>query len=172
MNREQKAKQIENLKESFVASKLTVLADYKGLNSNQANDLRAVLRKEGASFQVVKNRLAKLAIQDTPLTFLNDHLKETTAIATTKEDVVGLAKALFEFSKENEKLSLRVASMDEKELAKADIEALSKLPSREELIGKLMGSMQAPAQNLVLVLAQLPKQIVNVLAQIRDQKEG
>ncbi len=171
MNRDQKAVEIEKLKGKFSKAQIMIVTDYKGLTVEKFNLLRRKLVEKNSHIKVIKNRLAKIAVKDTPMDALAVHFKGTTAVATSDTDPVGPAKAYTDFVKENEQVQFKAAFMGGKVLSAAQVEALAKLPSREELVAKLMGSMQAPARNLVSVMAQIPRQVVNVLAAIRDQKE-
>ena len=171
MNRAEKAAEVEKLKSRFVTAQLMILADYKGLSVASITDLRSKLREKQSSLKVVKNRLAKIAIKDTPVDVLNDHFVGATAIATTEIDPTGPAKVLTDFAKDNESLKIKIGFMDGKALDLNAIKTLASLPSKEELIVKLLGSMQAPATNLVNVLSQIPRQLVNVLSAIKEQKE-
>lgn len=171
MNRNEKQDEINNLKQNFSKSQLAILADYKGLSSNDFNVFRRKLREKGSTVKVIKNRLAKIAAKETAFDVLISHLSGTIVMATTDADPTGPAKALSDFAKSNEKIKIKVAAMQGKLITAKEVEALASLPSKEELIAKLLGSMQAPARNLVCVMAQIPRQVVNVLAAIRDQKE-
>lgn len=171
MNRTEKSAEIELLKEKFAKSQLMVLTDYKGLKVNEINELRQKLRSVQAEMKVVKNRLAKLALKGTGSDDLISKFVGTTAVTLSGDDLVGPAKVLTAFAKEHEALSFKTAVMQGKALSKADLQALANLPSREELIAKLLGSLQAPARNWVSVLAQIPRSLVNVLAAVRDSKE-
>lgn len=170
MNREQKSAEIEILKAKFAKAQIAILSDYKGLKVNDFNSLRGKLRKHSAEIMVVKNRLAKIALKGTHDDLVG-HFKGTTAVTFAQGDPTGVAKVLVEFAKEFLQVRFKSAYMSGKKLSSQDIEALASLPSREELVLKLIGSMQAPAQNLVRVLAQIPRQVVQVLAAIRDKKE-
>lgn len=171
MNRTEKSAEIEVLKNKFAKAPLMILADYKGLKVEQFNRLRRKLEEKDSSVKVVKNRLAKIAIQGTEWAQLSDHFKGTTSVTTAGSDPVGPAKVFTEFAKDNEVVKFKAGFMAGKVLSIREIEALAKLPSREELIAKMLGSMMAPARNLVNVLAQIPRQVVNVLAAVRDKKE-
>ncbi|MBW2520659.1 MAG: 50S ribosomal protein L10, partial [Deltaproteobacteria bacterium] len=103
---------------------------------------------------------------------LDEFLVGPTAIAFAKEDPVAPAKALVEFAKSHEAFELKAGVLDGKLLSPADIKALSDLPSREELLAKMLGSMSAPASNFVGVLAAIPRSMVQVLSAIKDQKEA
>lgn len=171
MNRQEKTQEIELLKEKFTKAQIAILTDYKGLSVESFNELRGKLRESGSEIKVIKNRLAKIAVKDTNFEFLSEHLKGTTALTVSETDPVAPAKVIVDFAKDSDFVSLKAAGMSAKEITKSELEALAKLPSREELIGSLLGSMMAPARNLVSVMAQIPRQLVNVLAAVRDQKE-
>ena len=171
MNRTEKTTEVESLKEAFASSSMMVVTDYKGIKANDFNLLRQKLREKGSHLKVVKNRLAKRALKGTPHEPLADHLKGTSAVTFAQGDPTLVAKVLTEFAKDHEMIVFKTALLEGKDLNQAAFTALSKLPSREELIAKLMGSMMAPARGLVTVLAQIPRQVVNVLAAVRDQKE-
>ncbi len=171
MNRTEKSAEIELLKGKFAKAPLMILADYKGLKVEQFNHFRRKLEEQGSTVKVVKNRLAKIAIQGTELSVLSDYFKGTTSVTTSGVDPVGPAKVFTEFVKDHEAVKFKAGFMAGKVLSRGEIEALAKLPSREELIAKMLGSMRTPARNWVNVLAQIPRQVVNVLAAIRDQKE-
>lgn len=171
MNRTEKAAEIEVLRDQITKSQITIVADYKGLTVAAVSELRRKLHGRASRFKVVKNRLAKIAIKDSPAEVLTAHLKGTAAIATSQTDAPGASKVLTEFAKANEQLKIKAGYLDGKLLSPKEIETLANLPSKEELIAKLMGSMQAPMSNLVSVMAQIPRQLVNVLSAVRDQKE-
>lgn len=171
MNKEEKKIEVEKMRENFTKAQIAILTDYKGLKVSQMTELRKKLRSEGSEMHVLKNRLAKLAVKDTPIEILISHFTGTTALTISNKDPVAPAKILVAFEKDNELLKFKAAALNGKALSREQVIALAKLPSREELIAKLLGSMMAPARNFVTVLAQIPRQVVNVLAAIRDKKE-
>ncbi len=172
MNREEKKNAVQDLKERFQKASITILADYKGLKVNEMNELRQKLLKTSAKLQVVKNTLARLAIEGTEMKPLQEHFKGTIAVVTSEGDPVSPTKALIDFGKDREVPAVKAGFMSGEIMDHAKVEALSKLPSREEMLAKLLGSMQAPAQNMVNVFAAIPRQLVTVLAAIRDQKQA
>lgn len=171
MNRSEKAAEIESLRERFASARLTILADYKGLSVASLTELRSQLRESSSTLKVIKNRLAKIAVEGSTAESLKDHFVGTTAVCTSTDDPVGPAKVLVEFAKKNEQLKIKLGLLKEKPLDLSEIKALAELPSKEELLAKLVGSMNAPATNLANVLSQIPRQLVNVLSAIKDQKE-
>lgn len=171
MNRNEKVVEVDALKSRFEKAQIAILADYRGLTVAQVTDLRAKLKQGASSLKIVKNRLAKIAIQETNYAVLNDHFKGTVSLTTSAADPINPAKILTEFAKANEKFKLIAAAMDGKLLSVKQIEQLAKTPSRNELLSRLLGSFQAPVQNMANVLVQIPRQLVNVLSAIKEQKE-
>jgi large subunit ribosomal protein L10 len=172
LNKQTKEALVAEFAEKLKLAKAAFLADYRGLNVEQANALRRKLQAIGVEYRVVKNTLLRLAAKDTAVACLDEHLVGPTAIALVTEDPVAPAKALIEFAKQNNVFELKAGMLNGKLLAAADIKALAELPSREELLAKMLGSMSAPATNFVGVLAAVPRSFVQVLAAIKDQKEA
>lgn len=172
MNKQSKEELVAEFAAKLKGAKAAFLADYRGLDVDQANDLRNKLREVGVEYRVVKNTLLRLAAKDTDSACFDEYLIGPTAIALVNEDPVAPAKALVEFAKKNNIFVLKAGMLDGKLLAVADIMALAELPSRDELLAKMLGSMSAPASNFVGVLAAVPRTFVQVLAAIKDQKEA
>ena len=172
MKKQNKEDLVAEFAEKLKVAKAAFLADYRGLDVGQANDLRNKLREVGVEYRVVKNTLLRLAAKDTASACLDGYLSGPTAIALVNEDPVAPAKALVEFAKKNSIFEIKAGMLDGKLLAVADIQALAELPSRDELLAKMLGSMSAPATNFVGVLAAVPRTFVQVLAAIKDQKEA
>lgn len=170
MNKDSKAQVIAELAAKLASAKATYVADYRGLNVEQVNDLRGKLRNAGAEYQVVKNTLLHLAAKDTPQACLDPFLAGPTALAIAAGDPVAPAKVLSDFAKANAKFELKGGALEGRVLSVAEIVALADLPSREVLLAKMLGSMSAPATNFVGVLAAVPRSLVQVLAAIQDQK--
>jgi len=172
LNKQSKEALVAEFSAKLKEAKAAFLADYRGLDVDQANDLRNKLRDAGVEYRVVKNTLLRLASKDTESECLNEYLSGPTSIALVNEDPVAPAKALVEFAKKNEAFELKAGMLDGKLLAVADIRALAELPSREELLAKMLGSMSAPASNFVGVLAAVPRTFVQALSAIKDQKDA
>ncbi|BCR04033.1 50S ribosomal protein L10 [Desulfuromonas versatilis] len=170
MNRNSKDQLISELAEKLATAKAAFLADYRGLNVEKVNTLRGELRKAGVEYQVVKNTLLRIAAKNTGVECLEKYLEGPTAIAIVQQDPVAPAKVLSDFAKANDKFELKVGALDGKVLSIEDIKALSELPSREVLLAKVLGSLNAPASNFVGVLAAIPRSLVQVLAAIQDKK--
>ena len=172
MNKNSKEALVAEFAEKLKAAKASFLADYRGLDVDQANALRNKLREVGVEYRVVKNTPLRWADKDTGSACFDEHLNGPTAIALVNEDPVAPAKALVEFAKKNDAFELKAGMLDGKLLTVAEITALAELPSREELLAKMLGSMSAPASNFVGVLAAVPRTFVQALVAIKDQKDA
>ena len=168
MNRQEKAELIETLQTTLNDSTTVVVAHQVGMTVAESSDLRAKMREAGAGFKVTKNRIAKLALNDTPHTALGSLFTGPTAIGTSA-DPVAAAKVLVEYAKSNDKLTIVGGSMDGKSLDKAGVEALAKLPSLDELRGKLVGILQAPAAKLARVAQAPAGKVARVIKARSDQ---
>ncbi len=170
MNRDSKEQVVSELAGKLATAKATYVADYRGLNVEQVNQLRNELRKAGVDYRVVKNTLLRLAAKGTGAECLDPWLEGPTAIAIAPQDPVAPAKILAEFAKANAKFELKGGALEGKALSVQDIRDLADLPSREVLLAKMLGSLNAPASNFVGVLAAIPRSLVQVLAAIQDKK--
>ena len=168
MNRQEKAELIETLQTTLNASSTVVVTHQVGMTVAESSDLRAKMREAGAGFKVTKNRIAKLALNDTPHTALESLFTGPTAIGTSA-DPVAAAKVLVEYAEGNDKLTIVGGSMDGKSLDKAGVEALAKLPSLDELRGKLVGLVQAPAAKLARVAQAPAGKVARVIKARSDQ---
>tara|TARA_B100000683_G_scaffold273698_1_gene319967 strand:- start:1472 stop:1990 length:519 start_codon:yes stop_codon:yes gene_type:complete len=168
VNRQEKAELIETLQTTLNDSTTVVVAHQVGMTVAESSDLRAKMREAGAGFKVTKNRIAKLALNDTPHTALESLFTGPTAIGTSA-DPVAAAKVLVEYAKGNDKLTIVGGSMDGKSLDKAGVEALAKLPSLDELRGKLVGILQAPAAKIARVAQAPAGKVARVIKARSDQ---
>ncbi|MBS0482229.1 MAG: 50S ribosomal protein L10 [Proteobacteria bacterium] len=144
MDRSQKAESVASLNAAFAEAGVVVITRNLGLTVAQSTVLRGKVRDAGATYKVAKNRLAKLAIQDTDYAGIGEFLTGPTAIATSA-DPVAAAKAVVEFAKTNDKLEIVGGSMGAQVLNAEGIKALASMPSLDELRAKLIGLVQAPA---------------------------
>jgi large subunit ribosomal protein L10 len=173
LNKENKKQVVAELHEKLARAKAVFLADFRGMSVGKATSLRNELRKASVEYKVVKNTLLELAARETDKESLSSHYVGPTAIALSYDDPVSAAKVLSRFAKEQQAIfKLKAGILSGKVISVADIQALADLPSREVLLAKLLGSMQAPATNFVGVLAAVPGSFVRVLNAIRIQKEG
>jgi len=158
-----KAESIEALKERLGSAKTAVLTEYRGLTVQQISDLRKQLKGAAAEYKVVKNRLARLAVKDSPLDALGPHLKGPTGLAFTKQDPVAVAKALQTFVRTNPQLQIKLGLVEGKVLQPADLKALADLPSKEQIRSQIVGAVQGPMAQLVSLLQAPLRELVYVL---------
>lgn len=160
MPKQYKIDTVSSVKEKLASSKSIVVADYRGLTVSEVTDLRNRLRKEGVELRVIKNRLAKIALKESNMDPMDDHLKGMTAIAFGMKDPVSPAKVLSEYAKGNDKLKLIAGQMDNQVLDAHGINELAQLPSREVLLSRMLGSLTGPIQKLAYGLNQTVAQVV------------
>ncbi len=172
MNRQEKAQIIEQLNDKAGRASIAIVTDFKGVNVEDITVLRSKLREAGVDYQVVKNSLARLAFEGTEHSVLADMFKENCAVAVGYEDPVAAAKAVAEFAKDNKNFEIRFGSLEGKYLDVDGVKALSKLPSKDELLGKALGTMNAVPTNFVSLLANVPRGLLNVLNAVKDQKDA
>lgn len=145
---------------------------FQGIKVGQADDLRRRIRESGGSYEVVKNRLARIAVKGQALESLSEHFNGPTAVAFCNDDPVALAKALTDFAKDVPVLQFKGGLLDGQAVAGDEIKAIAALPSREELLAKLLYLMKSPISRFVQGLGAIPQQFVSVLSQISGQKES
>ena len=169
MRKDEKQEVINELHEKFSKAKTAVLTGYSGINVEQITDLRAKLRKSHVEYRVVKNTLARKAVEGTGLAPLKDYFVGPIGIALGFDDPVAPAKVLQEFSKTQSKLEIKVGCLEGRLLKQADVKALASLPSLDALRGKIVGLLQAPASRIVGVLQAPGRQIAQVLKARADK---
>ena len=172
MKRDVKQRIVEELHDKFTRSKVLILTDYKGLNVEDMNALRSKLRESEIEYKVVKNTLLRRAAEGTDAEQIVDSFKGPSAVALSYEDPVAPAKVLTDFAKANDKLEIKIGAMEGKTLDAADIKSLSQLPSREVLLSQLLSVMAAVPTSFVTALSGVPRNLLNVLQAIKDQKEA
>lgn len=170
LNLDDKKAVVAEVSAQVANAQVIVVAEYRGLEVGDVTVLRANARKAGVYLRVLKNTLARRAVTGTPFEGLVDRMVGPL-IYGISADPVAAAKLLNEFSKTNEKLVLKAASMPNQVMDQAGIKALATLPSREELLAKLFGTMQAPVTQFVRTLNEVPGRFVRTLAAVRDAKE-
>ena len=161
MDRAQKADMVNDLSGMFAESGVVVVTHYLGLSVAEITDLRTRMLEEGASFKVTKNRLAKLALNDTAKEGLSDFFTGPTAIAYS-EDPIAAPKVAAKFAKENEKLVILGGMMGETLLDENGVKALAELPSLDELRAKLVGMISTPATRIAMVTSAPAGQLARV----------
>jgi len=167
---EQKQAMVSEVAAKLQGAQSVIVAEYRGLNVERVTQLRSKARKSGVWLRVLKNTLARRAVKGTPFEKLSDQMVGPLMYGISQDPVAG-AKVLSEFAKENELFVIKAGAMPNAVMSAQDIKALSQLPSREELIAKLLGTMQAPVTKLVRTLNEVPSKFVRTLAAYRDSKE-
>ncbi|MFC1835785.1 50S ribosomal protein L10 [Thermodesulfobacteriota bacterium] len=174
MTRDEKKKQVEWFREKFQSARALIMTDYKGLSVGEMTELRAALRPHGVNFKVIKNTLVRLAYQDTDLAVIDEFVVGPRAAAWTDDEdqAPAMAKALVDFAKAHDNLEVICGAMGGNVLSSADVDSLSKLPPREQLMGMVLGTMIAPVGSFVNTLAAIPRSFLNVLKAIEEQKNN
>lgn len=172
MNKAEKVEVVHSLSETLKKAKGLVLAEYRGLKVLEINEIRREVKKNHGDLKVVKNRLAKKAIEGTTWAPLEKYLRGPLAIVYSEQDPVVLTKVLTKFASSFEALKLTAASLGADVIDRKGIEVLSTLPSKEELYAKLLGTLQAPASGLVRTLQGVPQKLAIALKAIAEQKQS
>lgn len=171
-NREQKQKDLNALAESFKNADAAMIVSFNKMTVAKDQELRNSLREAGVKYSVVKNTLARRAAEGTPFEQITEHFKGVSAVAFTA-DAVTLAKAISKYAKANQDIfTFKVGLVEGKVVALKDVDAIASLPSREELISKLMFVLNAQAQRIVTVINAVPRDLAVVIKQIGEKKEA
>jgi len=171
MNRDEKSEMIQELSDSVAKAPHAFLIDYTGITVPAVTDLRRQIRGTKAEYLVVKNTLALRAIKGKPLEALAEHFTGMTAVAYSQTDIVALAKVIHTFGKTNPHVKVKAALLDGKAVPASSLEALATMPSRNELVAKLLGLMQSPVRRLVTVLSAPHRNVAATIAAVARQKE-
>jgi large subunit ribosomal protein L10 len=171
LDRTQKEQVVAELREKLQRSSATILTDFKGMTVTEMTELRDALAAEHVEYQVVKNTLMRLASRDTGAALLEPAIKGTCAIAIGYGDPSTPAKIIKKFNKTNEKLKIKAGALGLRLLDANQVVALAELPPRDELLAKLLGTLNAVPTSLVNVLSGVPRAFVGVLAAIQRQKD-
>ena len=165
MPTQEKVETVAEFKTRLDGAKTVLVTEYRGLTVRQLSDLRKQLRGVSASYKIIKNRLAKLAMTDSDLSKLGPHLKGPTGMVISKEDPVAVAKALHTFAKTNQALVIKAGYIEGRVLQPDGLKALADLPSREALRAQIVGLLTGPLSQLVSLLQAPQRELVYVLSQ-------
>jgi large subunit ribosomal protein L10 len=170
LNLEQKQAVVAEVAAKLAGAQAVIVAEYRGLDVGRVTQLRAKARKSGLYLRVLKNTLARRAVKGTPFESLSDQMVGPLMYGITADPVAG-AKVLSEFARENELFVIRGGAMPGSRMSDKDVKALALLPSREQLLAKLVGTLQAPVAKLVRTMNEVPARFARTLAAYRDSKE-
>jgi large subunit ribosomal protein L10 len=171
LSRQQKEQILEGYQGGMAHAPHAFLVTFQGITVNQVTALRAKVRENGGEYVVVKNTLARRAVQGGPMQVLEDLFEGPVAVVFSQDDPVGLAKALTQQAKDIPALQVRGGLVDGQRVEASQVQDIANLPSREELIAKLLFLLQSPVTRFARVLAAVPKSLVVVLDQIRQKQE-
>jgi large subunit ribosomal protein L10 len=170
LNFEQKQAMVAEVSAELARAQAVVLAEYRSLQVGEMTELRRKARGSGVYLRVLKNTLARRAVADTPFKGLAEQMVGPLAYGISS-DPVAVAKVLQEFAKGNDKLVIRAGAMPNVVMSAKEVVSLAQMPSRQELLGMVLGTMQAPVAKFVRTLNEVPGKFVRTLAAVRDQKE-
>jgi len=171
LNLEQKKAMVAEVSAQVGDAQAIIVAEYRGLEVGVMTDLRAKARNAGMYLRVLKNTLVRRAVKDTPFEKLAESMIGPL-IYGISSDPVASAKVLNDFAKANDKFVIKAGGLPNSVISAKEVTALANLPSREQLIATLLGTMQAPTTKFVQTLNEVPSRFVRTLAAVRDQKEN
>ena len=171
LNQDNKRTVVSEIAAQLASAQALIVAEYRGVNVEAVTGLRAKARHSGLRLRVLRNTLARRAVAGTPFEKLTDQLVGPLLYGIAADPVAG-AKVLADFAKENESFVIKAGVMSDNLMSSADIKALASLPSRDELLAMLVGTLQAPIVKLVRTMNEVPAGFVRTLAALRDQKES
>jgi len=169
LNLDEKKAVVAEVSAEVAKAQAIVVAEYRGLEVGNMTELRRQARNAGVYLRVLKNTLARRAVKDTPFEKLSDQMVGPL-IYGMSSDPVATAKVMNEFAKANDKLVIKAGAMPNSLISSAEVKALANMPSRDELIAKLLGTMQAPVAQFVRTHNEVPSRFVRTLAAVRDAK--
>jgi len=165
-----KTEGIRKIKELIESSTDVIFTDFRGLNVAQITELRRSLQEREAEYRVVKNSYARLALRELGFPFEEDFLIDPTALALAKADIGPITKVLFDFTRDST-LKVKGGLVEGRVVSSAEVEAISKLPGRNDLYAILMGTMNAPLTNLVYAMSGIATKLVRTLQAVAESKQ-
>lgn len=165
-----KTEGVQKIKELIEGSQDVIFTDFRGLNVSQITELRRSLREKEAEYRVVKNNYARLAMNELGFPFEEDFLVDPTALALARADIGPITKVLFDFTRDST-LKIKGGLVEGRVVSPAEVEAISKLPGRNDLYAMLMGTMNAPLTNLVFAMNGIVTKLVRTVQAVADSKD-
>lgn len=172
LNKEEKGQVIEELKKKFSEAKAVIFTDYKGMTVEELSELRRLLRSGGVDYMVVKNTIARIASQETPVKVAKDVFKGPVAVAIGYDTSFTAAKKVIEFSRKNEKFKLCSGVIEGKLYGLEEVKTIAGLPPREVLLSMLAGALQAPLSKLAGVLSATVSSFAYAMSAVKTKKEN
>ncbi len=169
LNLDEKKAVVAEVSAKVANAQSIIVAEYRGMEVVHMTTLRAKARGSNVYLRVLKNTLARRAVADTPFAGLSDHMVGPLAYAIS-DDPVAAAKVMHDFAKANDKFVIKAGALANSVMSAKEVATLAAMPSREELIARLMGTMQAPVTKFVQTLNEVPTKFVRALAAVRDSK--
>ncbi|OCC15002.1 LSU ribosomal protein L10p (P0) [Dissulfuribacter thermophilus] len=170
LTRKEKEEVVKALHEKFESAQSVILTKFSKMTVSQSSELRKKMRDLGGEFKVSKNTLFKIAARDTQVEVISDKFVGQNAVVIAYDDPVAVAKALLDFAKDNEVITIEGGVLNGKVIDAKGVEALSKLPTKEVLLAQLLSVLLGPQRGLVQVLAGVPRKFLYALNAIKDQK--
>ncbi len=172
LNLEEKKAVVAEVAEVAGSAYSAIAAEYSGLTVGEMTELRAKARESGVYLRVVKNKLARRAFEGTDFACMADGLVGQLVLAFSQEDPGSAARVMKDFSKEHDKLVVKLVSIGGKLLAASDVDTLAKMPTYDQAISMLMAVMKAPVEKLARTMNEVPGKLVRTVAAVRDAKEA
>jgi large subunit ribosomal protein L10 len=170
VNRAEKTDAIAKMTETVGRAPHAFLIDFQGINVPDVTELRRQVRASGSEYVVLKNTLALRAFKDAPIGALSEHFTGMTAVAYSNTDIVQLAKVLHQFGKTNPKVKVKAALLEGRPVPATALESLASMPSRPELVARLVGLLQSPMRRLVVALSTPQRKLAMTISAVAEQK--
>ncbi len=172
LNLDQKKRVVAQVAEVAAQAHAAVAAEYRGLSVSAMTDLRSKAKSAGVHIQVVRNTLARRALENGPFACMSEHLVGPLLLAFSTEDPGAVARVVRDFAKSHEKLHVKLVSFGGQLLPPSDIEALASMPTRDEALAQVMAVLNAPVAKLVRTIAEPHSRLVRTIAAVRDQLQA
>lgn len=170
-SKSKKSEVMDRVKSMLDQSKEVVLTEYRGMSVKEMTEFRSTLRKSGVQLKVLKNTLSRKLFSEAGMTGIEEQLEGPIAVGFLSDDVAASSKVLLDYSKKNEFLKIKAGYIDGKVVTAEQLKAIASLPSREVLLGMVLGTMQAPVKNLMTVMRGTTQNLVYALNDLKEKKE-